>query len=191
MSKKTNGRQPRRRRVYIDADLQGRLVVALVALETSLLAAACLYLYYAFGSIIDDNLYVIHAADAAPMLPRMALELAKVVAVCAVVNTVALVVAHRLWARHVRRVLASLRKRLERVRALDLRVDPAWADEREVHRLIDLCDRWVDNERRRMVAVRIAAARLPRPLPAGTGPEVDDARQALTEAGEHLRRGGG
>jgi len=188
-SKSRNGR--RRRRVYVDGDLQGRLVAALVLLEVTLLLAALAYLHHAFGNIIDDSLYVIHAAERQPLLPRLAAELGLVVLVCGLANTAALFVAHGLWAAHVRSVLADMRKRLDKVRALDLRPDPAWASEARKHRLVELTERWIESERHRMIAVRIAAARLPPKLPEDpAGREAAEVLEALREAADELRHGG-
>jgi len=184
-------RNGRRRRVYVDSDLQGRLVVALVALEVTLLVSAVLYLHHAFGDIIDESLYVIHAADRQPLLPRLAGQLGLLMLVCALINTTALFLAHGVWARHVRKVLDDMRKRLDKVRALDLRPDPAWATERSRHRLVELTERWIESERHRMVAVRIAAARLPSPLPCDPhSREAAEVLDALREAAQELRHGG-
>lgn len=180
----------RRKRIYVDGEIQGRLAAAMVVMEVALLLLACLYLYHAFGEIIDENLYVIHASESAPLLPRLARELGLVVVVCALVNTVALVAAHHVWARHVRQVLDGMGKRLVRVRALDLRPDPEWRHERHRHRLVELTERWIESERRRIVAVRIAAARLPATLPIDPdGRDAEEALAALKEAAAQLRHG--
>ncbi len=184
-----NGRY-RRKRVFVDADIQGRLIVALVVLEVSLLLAACAFLYMRFGAVIDGQLYVIHAADREPLFPALALELVRVVLVCAAANTVALIVAHRIWSRHVRQVLDGMRSRLDRVARLDLRPDPRWRDEPQRHRLIDLTERWIEGERLRMVGLRIATARLPASLPTDPdGREAQEALAALREAASQLRHG--
>ncbi|MCB1887117.1 MAG: hypothetical protein KDH20_05900 [Rhodocyclaceae bacterium] len=180
----------RRRRVYVDADIQGRLILALVALEVTLLVVACAFLYARFGAVIDQNLYVIHAANREPLLPALIWELARVVLICAAVNTVALVAAHRIWTRHVRHVLDGMRERLDRVATLDLRPDPQWREAPDRHRLIDLTERWIEGERLRMVALRIATARLPASLPSDPdGREAREALEALREAAGQLRHG--
>ena len=175
--------------MYIDSKLQGQLVRALVVLEVSLFAAACFYLYFALAGIIEERLYIIHGADRVDLLPLMLRELGLVVLVCGVINVLAVFIAHGLWVHQIRSVLAQLHLRMERVRQLDLRVAPPGAREATVHRLIDLCDRWIDAERRRMLAVRIAAARLPRPLPlAPASAEGADALAAIEEAAAQLQR---
>lgn len=172
----------RRRRLYLDGQLQGRLLLALVSFETLLFASAWLFLYRSFAGSLA-------AAGELPKASAMAAEMAWVVLVCCLVNALVLTLAHFLWTRRVRRVVAGLEQRLQRIDSLDLRPDPAWNQERCHHRVIDLCDRWIEGERRRMLAVRIAAARLPRPLPTDAdSPEAQDALAALQEAARLLRR---
>ena len=176
------GHSHRRRRVYVDGQLQGRLVAALVLLEAGLLVLACLYLYHAFGEIIDESLYVIHAVDRRPLLPRLAAALGWTVLVCALVNTAALVVADAIWSSHVRKVLATLRARLASVRALDLRPRPA--EGKPAHRLLALTERWIASERQRLVAAREAATGLISAPESGA-----DTRESLESALRALRRG--
>lgn len=180
---------PRRRKFYVDGALQRRLALALVALEVALFSGACAYLYFALVGIIDDNLYVIHAGAREGLLPQMARELGRVALVCGVINSLALVFTHRLWVRHIRRVLAALDQRLARVRALDLRPDPAPAGATGAHRLLDLCDGWIEAERTRVSAIDNALARLPASLRADPAGEAHrDALAVLAEAAGHLQR---
>ena len=55
---------------------------------------------------------------------------------------------------------------------------------------MDLTEKWIEGERRRMVAVRIATARLPARLPADPkGREAGEALESLREAASQLRHG--
>lgn len=175
----------RRRRHFIDTDLQGRLALALVALEVGLFAGACGYLYYALATIIEDQLYIVHAAQREPLLPLMLVELLKVVAVCAAVNSAALFATHRLWGRHVTGVLDTLGGRIARIGAIDLRPHGGPGEARAAHRLIALCDRWIAAEQARLTRVDAALAR----LPAAIGEDREVARAAIDEALRQLRRG--
>lgn len=179
--------QRRRRRHTLDGQLHGRLLAAVVSFELALFATAWIYLYHAFAQRIDD------ARDAAAGIPAGLLqEFALVILACCLVNLLVLSIAHHLWAQRVRRMLADLHLRLDRVQALDLRASPGFVEGRPRHRLIELCDRWIEGERRRMLAIRIAAARLPRPLPAEPeSSEALDALSALQEAAQQLRRAPG
>ncbi|MCB1914395.1 MAG: hypothetical protein KDG52_01560 [Rhodocyclaceae bacterium] len=174
----------RRRQVFVDAQLQGRLALALVVLEAGLLVLACAYLYHAFGEIIDESLYVIHAAERSPLLPRLATALGQTIVVCALANTAALMLADAIWGRHVRKVLAAFRKRLARVRERDLRPDEPCAAAPPRHRLLGLTERWIDSERQRLIAAREAARLLATaPTPASDALErLEAARRALPRA---------
>ena len=185
MKRRKSNRSTRRRRVYVDGHLQGRLALVLILFELALFATAWVYLYSSFSGLLAND----QGATRSALLMTMARDLAVVVLACGALNAAVLLLIHGLWVRHVRSVLASLGRRLERIEAFDLRVDPARADEKEVHRLIDVCDRWIDAERQRMLAVRIAAARLPRPLPAQTrSREAREALAALQDATTQLRK---
>jgi len=189
MKNRDDREAPRRRKFYVDGQLQRRLALALVALEVALFAGACAYLYFALVGIVDDNLYVIHAGEREGLLPQMARELGWVALVCGAVNSVALAFTHRLWARHVRGVLGALDQRLARVRALDLRPDPASAGATGAHRLLELCDRWMEAERARVSAIDGALARLPASSRSDPADEAHrDALAALAEAATHLQR---
>lgn len=177
---------PKRRKVYVDERLQGRFMLGLVLLELCLFVAACGYLYCALAEIIENNLYVIHAAEHEALLPQMARELGLVALVCGALNSVALLVAHGLWSRHVSRVLGSLHRRMECVRSLDLRADSSVPAEAASHRLLELCERWIDAERLRIKSINGALARLP--LDAPQTADAQDARAALQEAAGHLQR---
>lgn len=174
----------RRRQVYVDAEIQRRIVLALVAIEVLVLALACLMLARSFPKVVAG---ATAASGEAGLLRLLAAEFGRVALYCGIANVLAVLAAHALWARHVRKVLSGFARRLARVRALDLRREPA--RQAATHRLLDLCDRWIEGERRRMLAVRIAAARLPRPLPADPrSHEAAEALAALQEAAALLRR---
>lgn len=178
----------RRRTFYVDANLQGRLSLALVLLEVGLFVAASTYLYFALAGIIDNNLYVVHAAERQALLPQMLRELGLVVLVCAAANSVALLYTHRLWGRHVARVLGALNRRMERVRSLDLRPDPDAQRDQDAHRLLELCDRWVAAERERIVAINEVLDRLPKNDSTAYRPaDALDVADALKQATEQFR----
>ena len=150
-----------------------------------MLVLACVYLYHAFGQIIDESLYVIHAADRTPLLPRLGAAFGRTLLVCALVNTVALLVAHAIWSSHVRAVLAALRQRLDRVRARDLRPDTTATAHMPAHRLLTVTEQWIASERQRLAAAREAAVRLTSAPPPGN----TDVPELLDAAHRALRRG--
>lgn len=185
-------RRGRRRLLFVDRELQGRLLFALLALQLALLAGASSYLGTVFSTALDTASAAGAPVTLAELLPRMLGELALVMLVCIAANACLMHFAHHRWSQRVERVLGRLRERLQRVGELDLREPPPAARDSDGHRLLALCERWIEGERRRMLAVRIAAARLPRPLPGrGAGREAEDALAALREAADALRSGRG
>lgn len=137
-----------RRRKFIDWQLQGWLLLGLVLLETLMLVAGVAYLHVQFSAAVDASLYRIHPQPGDSLLPLFVKELAWVVVVMGGVNTLALLVANQLWVGHVRRVQSAFRRRLERLKALDLRQpqsDSAEAD----HEVIELLEDWRARESER------------------------------------------
>ncbi len=122
-----------------------------------MLLLALLYLYLRFGALIEANLYVVHAAARTGLLPAMLSELLKVILVMGVVNTLALLLAHTLWSRHVERVVRAFRNRTARLAALDF-TEPE--DDQATHEVVARLERWREAERGRLLAVREQLAEL-------------------------------
>ncbi len=128
-----------RRTVFIDSGLQGRLLVALILLETSMLIAALIYLYLKFSGIIEANLYTIHLSSRTALLPLFIEEMITVILVMSVTNTIALIAAHQLWRKQVKTTTSAFVRRLRRFQALDFRQHP---EDSHAHKVLSLLYRW-------------------------------------------------
>lgn len=155
--------QVNRRRIhYIDHVLQKWLLVALVVLETVLTAAAIWGLYRALGAIADENMYRVHLSPDANIWRRFLLEGAAILGGTGVVNFCALVVADRIWAGYVRRILKALDGVVDAVRRLDFRMQKV----RRSHAVLDQAIRWHRAGAARLGRLHHMLRKLPATLPA-------------------------
>ncbi|WP_210397871.1 hypothetical protein [Motiliproteus sediminis] len=129
-----------RRRKLIDLRLQGWLLLALVVLETAMLVAAMIFLYFRFSAAIEANLFTIHRSAQQPLLPLFLKEMAIVIVTMGVINTLALILANGLWMGHIKRVLAAFRQQLQKVGRLDL--TPGLSDPQPEHEVLALLESW-------------------------------------------------
>lgn len=114
--------QPHQRRIkYIDQALQKWLLIALVTLEILILAGAGALLYFKLDAVVEASLYRVHLAGQPSMLSVLLKESLQIVVGLVAINLLALFVADRIWARHVRGILGALRELLSSVQSLDLR----------------------------------------------------------------------
>ena len=109
----------RRRVRLVDDDIQKTLLVALVLMETIGVAIAIWMLYRALGEIVDENTYRIHFAEGASILSKLSREGLRVFGVMLAVNVVALIIADRIWAFHVKRIVRNLDHLMDASRQLD------------------------------------------------------------------------
>ena len=164
MNSGPGGDKPQQRsRLLVDKSQQGRLLLALVVLETTLLIVAVVYLYQRFSALIDANLVTLHRTTQTALLPELLHQLGWVLLVMGVVNTLALFAAHGLWTRHLSAVIRDFRRRLERIGSLDLR--PLKPDTNVSHEVLDALEAWREQEQKRLqqVAVLVAAISLEAP----------------------------
>ncbi len=101
-------RPHRRHIVLVDHVLQRSLLVALVTMEVVMVAAAIWVLYRALGAIVDANVYRIHFSGKVDVVALLMREGLRVLLCMLAVNVVALVVADRIWALYVNRILRNL-----------------------------------------------------------------------------------
>lgn len=167
----------RRRRHFIDASIQGRLLVALIGLEVILFAGAMIWLYLDLSAIIEGNLYRVHYADTDGQSPFLA-TLFTVIPAILIVNLLAVWIADVIWRTYVRRIVNQLRGMLGRISNLDLRAQPG--DEHIQHEVIDKARAWLANERQEFKTVKDSLSGLP-----NTFDGSDE--QALTRAKVVLR----
>lgn len=154
--------QRQRRIVYIDHVLQKWLLVAMVVLEAALTAFAIFGLYWVLGRIIDDSLYRIHLADSESMVRRFLFEGALILGATGVVNLSALVIADRIWAVYVRRILGDLDRLMRAANDLDFRTQPRI---KRSHAVLDRALRWQREQALRNRRIRHAVRNLPLAMP--------------------------
>ncbi len=169
-----------RKRLFIDMELQGWLLIGLVTLETLLLGGACWYLYLSLNASIDQNLYVIHKASDRQLVTEFTQQMWNVILTCALINTLALIAAHRLWARHVRHILRDFSARLQRLSRLDL---SDVVDEGNKHCLLSTYDNWLKLERERLSCVNSLIAKAREDMIKADKTALQDAKTKL----EHVR----
>lgn len=98
----------RRHIVLVDHVLQRSLLVALVIMEVVVVAVAIWVLYRSLGTIVDANIYRIHFSGKVDVVALLMGEVLRVLLGMLAVNVVALVVADRIWALYVNRILRNL-----------------------------------------------------------------------------------
>lgn len=160
LPKSSTPAQPHQRSIkYIDQALQKWLLVALVALEILILAGAGAILYFRLDATVEDSLYRVHLAGQPSMLSVLLKESLQIVVGLIAINLMALFVADRIWARHVRGILGALRKILHSVRDLDLR-EEAVTEISPHHEVLMVGLEWHRTERERHLALRKSLAML-------------------------------
>ncbi len=148
----------RRHRHFIDASIQGRLLVALIGLEVLLFSGAMIWLYLDLSEIIEGNLYRVHYPDTEGTSPFLT-TLFTVIPAILLVNLLALWVADVIWRAYVRRIVNQLRGMLGRISNLDLREQPG--DSRVQHDVIDKARGWLANERQEFQGIKDRLSSLP------------------------------
>ena len=133
----------RRRRFYVDAPLQQRLIVGLSLVQVAAVLIAVYYLDGALSGVIDANLYRVHLRPGGDV-QAFAAAMMKAFALLLVISASALMLADWLWSSHVNDALEDLRLLSRRTRALDLRPDPPLS---ENHELLRRYHHWRARER--------------------------------------------
>lgn len=140
---------PRRHTTYLNHRLQGQLILAFLTLEISMVLISMVYLYLRFSSVIEDNLYTIHKGSQENILQLLLQELGWLVLVMGIINTLALLIGHRLWMRQINSVLEHFRTKLEQIDRLYLPYLTIITN--PVHELSYLIETWIYGERRRVI----------------------------------------
>ena len=158
--------QQDRRRIRLgDHVLQKTLLVALVIMETVVVAIAIWALHKALGEIIDENMYRVHFAGNDKMLTLLISEGMRVLAGMMLVNFVALLVADRIWAYYVYGILRDLGIMMTASTRFSFSApSPIWFH----HAVLDQALAWRASEAMQLVRVRDQIRQLPAQLPALT-----------------------
>lgn len=153
----------RRHRRLVDHTLQQSLLVALVVMETVLVAVAIWFLYQALAKIVDDNLYRVHFGGRVNVLALLVSEGSPVLAAMLGVNFLALLVADRIWAWYVDGILDQLDRLMAAARRLDF---SAPAGGHFHHTVLEQAGAWRAHEAACLAARRAHIGALPAQLPA-------------------------
>lgn len=147
----------RRRIHYVDKKLQRWLLLTLVTLEAGLVAGMVWLMHWRLGRIIDESLYRVHLATAAPLADELMHAAPVLVGIFMLANVIALLVAEGIWRSYVNSLLRSFMGAVGKTGELDFSADPQMGGR---HRLLDLTAAQRSRERRRFAAFREQLARL-------------------------------
>ncbi|QSX39992.1 hypothetical protein [Shewanella cyperi] len=150
--------QHQRRIKFIDPSLQGKLMAALVLLESLMVILAMIYLYWRFSALIEERMFSIHVAAQDSFLQLLLLELVWVVVFMSGINFVALLIANGLWGRNIGRIISAFRIRLFRMGRLDVSASqlPAAPD----HEVLQHLDGWRRREEKKMRQIKALSQRI-------------------------------
>lgn len=140
-----------RKRHYIDPDLQGGLILALVLLQAALVAGVLIWLQADLEALLEARLYRVHQTGGEPMSELLLARSAPALAVMLVADLALLALAEFFWSRRLRRLAAGLNDLAARSAELDFRADPHPA---HLHAALDKARIW-----RRWEADRLARFR--------------------------------
>jgi hypothetical protein len=147
----------------VDHTLQQSLLVALVVMETALVAVAIWCLYQALGKIVDQNLYRVHFSGHVNVLALLVSEGTPVLAAMLGVNFLALLVADRIWAWYVDAILGELERLMAAARRLDFSAQSGGPLH---HAVLEQAVAWRAHEAAWLAALRVRIDALPARLPA-------------------------
>ncbi len=148
----------RRRHIhYVDKILQKRLLVALVTLEAGLVAAMVWLTHWRLSQIIEENLYRVHLAKAAPLLNQFMQDAPLLLGVFMLANVIALLLADGIWRGYINSLLRDFMTTVGKTGRLDFSADPQFGSR---HRLLELAVTQRARERFRLAAIRDRVAQL-------------------------------
>lgn len=158
------GTKYRRRRRYVDPEIQRRLLVTLVVLEAALVGASVWIMYVRLNQLIEESLYRIHLAKAGLMLPALLHAALPVLGGFVIANVAILLIVMCLWGRNVNAITDEFMHLIGKTRKLDFSPDSAPVKK---HELLALTGRWRARERIRQTEIQEQVARLEREMSAG------------------------
>lgn len=158
----TAARAERRRLRLVDHGLQKSLLVALVVMETLMVAVAIWTLYQALGRVVDDNMYRVHFSGSVNVLSLLVSEGMPVLGYMLLLNFVALVAADRIWAFYVYGILRHLGGLMRASKLLDFsQQEPSSFN----HAVLEQALLWRAAEAGRLARLRERIRALPATLP--------------------------
>ncbi|MBI5921641.1 MAG: hypothetical protein HY847_08290 [Betaproteobacteria bacterium] len=164
----------RRRLRYVDRSIQRWLLIAMVSLEVTLVAASIGFAYWRLIEMIDESMYRMNVVPVGPTMLIFAEEGFWALGLFTIVNVIALMIAAGIWSRHEKRVLQNFSHLIGKSLQLDFSADPDFSSQHEV---LTLASAWRERERKRFVFLREQVVKLEAALSAGISSA--DLRQVL------------
>lgn len=163
----------RRRLRYVDHVIQKRLLIALVVMESVLIAVAMWALYRALSEAVEDSLYRVHFSEDAGVLPRFFAEGVRILVIVGIVNVAAIVAADRIWAAYVQRIVRQLDGVVDAARKLDF---SGREEQGAHHAVLDQARGWRAERAGHLRKLRAAIRLLPPAMPSSTHEREGTAR---------------
>ncbi len=149
----------RRKKLFIDQNIQGYLIMSLVLLEVVIVVTAMSYLYFEFNAIFDANIYQIHKSHSNSIYKLLDMEMAKVVIVTSLINLTVLFIANLLWLRHIKKIIAYFRNTMQSIKNLSLNFSRP--DDLPSHDLTQQLEKWQQHEKTRAQKIHDLIISLP------------------------------
>jgi len=167
-----------RRIHYVDESIQKGLLVGLVLLEMALVAGLAWLMYRHLSAVVEDNLYIIHMAEAKPLDTELLHAALRLCGLFVVVNVAALILVDVLWRRYVDSILGAFGQLMGKTAQLDFSADPAL---QKRHQLLDLTEQQRNQDRARLTSIRSGVVQLVAAQQVGDATAVQQALTALDE----------
>lgn len=141
----------KRRIIYIDDNIQKRLLIVLVTLEVLLIASTLWILYVQMSEIVEASLYRIHIIQNQSIYPLLLKTILIGLMGLIAVNGLMLWVVSWIWTRHVDSILNPFRKLVSKVETLDFREEEPISIS---HKVVELALAWRHFNRQNMLKLR-------------------------------------
>lgn len=147
------GKMHHQRRIhYIDETTQKWLLLGLVLLEVILVLGLSLIMYRQLNQTIEQNLYRIHLAEAAPLIDQLLRTAMPLVGIFLVANVIALLVGYLIWRQYLNAILRQFLELVGKTANLDFTEDIQHASVR--YELLFLTEALRSKERQRLTELR-------------------------------------
>ena len=176
-----------RARHYVDKQLQGLLILLMVAFQVTIISALLYHFYQQATAIYDASIYSIHKASIEETNAAFASLVIRITLIYLVLNLFGLVVADLIWVKMVRRVLSRLDQMIEFSRKLDFRIHrKIESEQQQDHPTLESAARWRQHERSKWGRVKHHIAELSKIE--ATRANVQQIKQDLAEIISQLKQ---
>jgi hypothetical protein len=167
-----------RRTRYVDETVQKWLIVCLVLLEIGLVTGLSWLLYLHLNQAIEENLYRVHLAKAAPLLNQLLHAAWPLLGMFLFVNALVLLFVYMAWRQYMNVMLRQFMMLIGKTQQLDFSPDSKQTSYR--FELLLLTEAQRAQERQRLTAIREQVSRLGAEVSAANNPQnVQDALREL------------